>query len=262
MTYAPEWLALREPADAQARATDLLDPLRAALPEQGPLVIRDLGCGTGSQGRWLSPRLPGPQRWVLHDNDPRLLALAKEDLTGRGLEVTTRQGDLTDLRAEDLAGADLITASALLDLLTAEEMNGLAAAVVEAGVPALFTLSVAGKIDLDPAEDLDAAFEAAFNDHQRRVADGRALLGPDAPEVAAAAFRRLGARVELRSSAWRLGPELPELTAEWLHGWVGAAVEQEPGLAAEAPAYVRRRSEQRPRVLVHHTDLLALPGAP
>ncbi|NUP14600.1 MAG: SAM-dependent methyltransferase, partial [Streptomyces sp.] len=29
--YAPEWLELREPADASARAHDLLDPLRIRL---------------------------------------------------------------------------------------------------------------------------------------------------------------------------------------------------------------------------------------
>jgi hypothetical protein len=62
--YAPEWLELREPADAGARANDLLDPLRirlANLPGKGGIVIHDLGCGTGSMGRWLAPRLDGAQ---------------------------------------------------------------------------------------------------------------------------------------------------------------------------------------------------------
>ena len=40
--FSTAWLDLREPADAQARAADLI----ALLPPE-IRVIRDLGCGTG-----------------------------------------------------------------------------------------------------------------------------------------------------------------------------------------------------------------------
>jgi SAM-dependent methyltransferase len=259
MTFAPEWLALREKADAEARATDLLDPLRESLLNRRPLLIRDLGCGTGSMGRWLAGRLDGPQHWVLHDRDPRLLELAGASMTGEGVTVETREGDLTALRADDFADTSLVTASALLDLFTSAEVNALADAC--AGHPVLFTLSVAGQVELDPAEPLDTEFEAAFNAHQRRVVDGRRLLGPDAIDVAAAAFERLGAEVITRPSPWRLGPDQAALAGEWLRGWVDAACEQAPALAAEAPAYLRRRLDGELRVMVHHTDLLALPRA-
>jgi trans-aconitate methyltransferase len=53
------WLALREPADAAARATDLVEHLGRQLPATGHRVIHDLGCGTGAMGRWLAPLLPG-----------------------------------------------------------------------------------------------------------------------------------------------------------------------------------------------------------
>jgi SAM-dependent methyltransferase len=257
--FAPEWLALRERADAEARAVELVEELRPTL-NRNPLVVRDLGCGTGSMGRWLTGRLDGPQHWVLHDLDPRLLELAGASMTAPGTTVETRQGDLTSLKAADLEGTSLLTASALLDLLTADEVNGLAAACVQAGVPALFTLSVAGKVELDPAEELDAEFEAAFNAHQRRVVDGRRLLGPDAAAAAVEAFEGHGAVVSTRPSPWRLGPDQAVLAGEWLRGWVDAACEQEPDLAAEAPAYLERRSAGV-RVVVHHTDLLALPRA-
>lgn len=61
--YAPEWLELREGADAVARAPELLDPLRirlANLPGRSGVVIHDLGCGTGSMGRWLAPASTAP----------------------------------------------------------------------------------------------------------------------------------------------------------------------------------------------------------
>jgi len=257
--FSPEWLALREPADASARADDLVGLLRAGVVEPNRAVIRDLGCGTGSMGRWLRDRWPDARHWILHDRDPDLLALAGASMSGPGVTVETRLGDLTALRAEDLAGTSVVTASALLDLLTASEVEALAATCVAAGVPALFTLSVTGRVELDPADPLDAAIESAFNAHQRRETGGRRLLGPDAVEATAVAFRRRGADVVTRSSPWRLGLDQAALTAEWLRGWVGAACEQEPGLTGDGERYLRCRLSDGVRVTVGHTDLLALP---
>jgi hypothetical protein len=273
--YAPEWLALREPADGAARAPELLDPLRAHLATAtGPadrLLIRDLGCGTGSMGRWLAGRLPGPQHWIMHDNDPELLdragsTMADTAADGSPVTVATRQLDITRLTAEALAGTSLVTASALLDVLTADEVTGLVAACVEAGCPALFALSVLGRVELDPVDPLDAAIDGAFNDHQRRVAGDRRLLGPDAVTATAEAFTDRGATVHVRSSPWRLGPDQLPLTAEWLRGWVGAACAQRPDLAGHGQAYLRRRlaacAAGELRVVVQHSDLLALPAPP
>ena len=261
MSYDPSWLALRESADAAARAADLLDPLRAALPPGEPLVIWDLGCGTGSLGRWLSGRLRGPQHWILHDHDPALLDRARENdyvtADGRPATIETRKGDLGSLRASDLAGASLVTASALLDVLTAAEVEAVAAAV---SCPALLTLSVVGRVGLSPHDPLDAEIAAAFDAHQRRGG----LLGPDAVTAATEAFGRRGASVRTAPSPWRLGPGQAALTAEWLRGWVGAAVEQRPGLAPSAEGYLRRRLAECAAggltAEIHHVDLLALPG--
>ncbi|RJQ73856.1 class I SAM-dependent methyltransferase [Pseudonocardiaceae bacterium YIM PH 21723] len=256
MTFDPEWLALREQADAEARADDLVELLRPTL-EQEHLVIRDLGCGTGSMGRWLAPRLAAGQHWVLHDHDSHLLELAAKSLLDLNVTVETCHGDIGRLRASDLTGTSLVTASALLDVLTLDELNALATACVSSGVSTLLTLSVVGKVELDPVDPLDAAFQVAFNAHQRRVVDGRRLLGPDAVPAAVEAFGSLGAQVVTRPSPWRLGPDEAALTQEWLQGWVGAACEQQPALYQDAPAYLRRRADADLRVTVGHADLVA-----
>ncbi|MDG4810442.1 class I SAM-dependent methyltransferase [Micromonospora sp. WMMD1120] len=260
-----EWLRLREPADAAARAEDLLDALRPRLVGDAPMVIHDLGSGTGSMARWLATRLPGPQHWVLHDRDADLLARAAEGMTGiraaDGAPVTvrTRRGDLTRLTGADLADATLVTASALLDMLTLEEVERVVAACV--GHPALFAVSVTGRVRLTPADPFDETVDAAFNDHQRRTVDGRRLLGPDAVAATVAAFTRHGVEVRERPSPWLLGPEHAELTAEWFTGWLGAACEQRPDLAGPARPYARRRladaAAGRLAVRVEHIDLLA-----
>ncbi|MEC3982250.1 class I SAM-dependent methyltransferase [Amycolatopsis sp. H20-H5] len=262
--FGADWLALREPADTAARSAELLEPLRAHLAGKSRLVVRDLGCGTGSQGRWLSPRLGGKQRWVLHDRDPELLGRAVASLVAHGVTVETSEGDLTELRAADLEGTSLVTASALLDLLTFDEVEALATACAEAGVPALFTLSVVGRVSFSPSDSLDAEFAAAFNAHQRRRAGGRRLLGPDAVAAATETFSRRGAVVRTASSPWRLGPGDPALIREWLRGWVGAAGVQRPDLAPHAEGYLRRHLDANAagglRVVVQHSDLLAIPA--
>jgi hypothetical protein len=264
---APEWLALRESADAGARAESLLEPLRAALSGRSRLLIRDLGCGTGSMGRWLAGRLPGPQHWVLHDRDAALLARAaavppRADRDGAPVRVSVKPADLTAFTAADLAGTSLVTASALLDLLTLGEVILLAEACMAAGCPVLITLSVLGQVDLEPADPLDGDIEAAFNDHQRRDVASRRQLGPDAFAAATDAFSR-DFTVYRQPSPWRLGPADAALIGEWLRGWVDAAVRQRPELVDAARSYLARRLEANAagelRVVVAHGDLLALP---
>jgi SAM-dependent methyltransferase len=264
--YSPDWLALREPADAEARATELLEPLRDRLAGVARPVLHDLGCGTGSLGRWLAVRLPGPQHWVMYDRDPELLEHARANMVasaadGAPVTVETRRRDVTRLTPADLAGAALVTASALLDLLTLDEVDTLAVACVGAACPALLTLSVVGRVELTPGDPLDAEIAAAFDAHQRRDTGGRRLLGPDAVEATAEAFTRLGAPVLRRPSPWRLGADRGALAAQWLRGWVAAAVEQRPELAQRAEDYLRRRLAAAEagelRVAVHHSDLLA-----
>jgi hypothetical protein len=265
---SPDWLALREPADGAARARDLVEPLAGVLPAGRPVVVHDLGCGTGSMGRWLAPLLPGRQHWVLHDRDADLLAIALAEPPGSAADgapvtVEAQATDLAAIEVDDLAGADLITTSALLDLLTAAEVDRLVDLCVATGSPILFTLSVIGRVEIEPADPLDARVAVAFDAHQRWATGRGSLLGPAAVDHAAEAFLGRGAEVIVRPSPWRLGPADAALIAEWFEGWVGAAVEQEPGLAAECEPYARRRLAQARAgelaVQVGHADLLVLP---
>src|SRR6476469_6381159 len=97
--FSPEWLGLREPADADARADELLTTLRSSLTSED-LLVRDLGSGTGSRARWLSPRLPNARKWILTDLDPALLAVATASVPG----ATSDLRDITTLSAAELSG--------------------------------------------------------------------------------------------------------------------------------------------------------------
>jgi hypothetical protein len=231
-------------------------------------MIHDLGCGTGAMGRWLAPLLSGPQHWVVHDRDPDLLEVACADLPGPAADgaavtVDAKQSDISRLDPGDLAGATLITASALLDLLTEDELATVVSACAGAGCPVLLTLSVVGRVGLIPADPLDRRVAAAFDAHQRRATERGRLLGPDAVALAVEEFGRLGAEVLVRPSPWRLGALHADLAAEWLIGWVSAASEQQVELAAESEVYTRQRLAQATAgqlaLTVDHADLLILP---
>ena len=80
-------------------------------------------------GRWLAPLLPGPQHWVVHDYDADLLEVAAVDLPGPAADgaavtVERERSDITRLLRAISPARRLITASALLDLLTEDELAG------------------------------------------------------------------------------------------------------------------------------------------
>jgi hypothetical protein len=218
--------------------------------------------------RWLAGQLDGPQHWVLLDRDADLLTVAAVNPPGAAADgapvtVETRRRDVTRLAPVELEGAGLVTASALLDMMTADQVERLVATCVQADAPALITLSVTGQVGLSPGDPFDGTVAEAFNAHQRRSLGGGRLLGPDAVGAAVDEFTRLGVEVEVRSSPWCLGPGHAALASEWFSGWLSAACEQRPELRAEAAEYGRRRAVEaaagRLWVDVAHLDLLARP---
>ena len=266
-----EWLALREPADAAARAPDLVERLTRHLPATGRRVIHDLGCGSGAMGRWLAPRLPGPQHWVLHDRDADLLRIAAAEPPGPAADgatvtVETRQSDITRLRPGDLADATLVTASALLDMLTEDELAGLVRVCAGAGCPILVTLSVVGRVELTPAEPLDRRVAAAFDAHQRRTTQERP---PTRPGRRRARRRGSSPATGPRSSSGPARGDSAPRTPSWRRsGSPGGSVPRAsrrsswpPRPTATRAGVWRRRAPDSSRVIVDHADLLVLPRA-
>ena len=261
-----DWLALREPEDARARSRELALAAAGRLAP-GPIVIHDLGSGTGSMMRWLAPLLPGPQTWVLHDWNADLVDRATNgvpfDRDGRPVSVRTRSGALAHLDPDALDGASLVTASALLDVLTSEEVRAVIDACVAVGCPVLLSLSVTGEVRLDPRDPRDDVFGASFNAHQQRRVGGRRLVGPAGVALAHRLFLEAGWSIRPAATSWRLGDHHPLLLEQWFDGWCDAALEQHADLELDGADYRTLRSSQLSRaalsVTVVHTDLLAWP---
>jgi hypothetical protein len=258
--FSASWLALREPHDLRARNAKVLEAIASAFADHLSLNVADLACGTGATYRALSPRLPAGQRWRLFDNDISLLARA-----GGPANVTTVPLDL----AHDLEGAldgpvDLVTTSALLDLVSRAWLERFAVEVAARRLPVYAALSYDGRAVLDPADPLDAKMVAAVNAHQCTDKGFGPALGPEAAKAAIEQFQRLDYSVVQGASDWSFGSQDGEIQSETLSGWAAAAREiGDPPLADVAGWLTRRRdtiAAGRSTIRVGHVDFFALPS--
>jgi len=260
-----DWLALREAADAAARSVALLEATVAALPARRPLRIVDLGTGTGSNVRYLSSRLPRPQEWLVVDRDPRLL----DELTGRvDVPLVARAANLGTLTGDLFADRDLVTASALLDLVSEGWLRSLAGHCRRAGAAALFALTYDGESRCTPTEPEDDLVRTLMNRHQRQNDNGFGrAAGPEATDAAERAFRSAGYVVRRARSDWVLGPSDAALQRPLVEGWAAAAVDIAPERSATIADWLQRRLRHvdagHSHIVVGHQDVAAvLPGGP
>jgi SAM-dependent methyltransferase len=264
--FSAEWLALREPFDARARNAVVLDAVIAALKGCPSLRIVDLACGTGSTLRALAPRLPAGQNWRLVDNDLGLLARATSTVRPAGVAVAGIPLDLNrDLEAMLDGPVDLIAASALLDLVSQAWLERFAVEIVARSIPVYAALSYDGRIELAPADSLDAAVIAGVNAHQRMDKGFGSALGPTAASVAIARFESLGYSVVHGRSDWIIGPQDGDIQMELLAGWAGAVREIGDLSLADAIGWLTRRRDAftagRSSMRVGHVDVFARPIA-
>ena len=127
---------MREPYDVSARSPAVLDALAAAFADRASVAVVDLACGAGATRRAIASRLPRRQNWRLVDNDLALLARAARPAPTAGIDVVTLLAvDLArDIESALAEPVDLVTTSALLDLVSAEWLDRLARATASAAI--------------------------------------------------------------------------------------------------------------------------------
>jgi hypothetical protein len=279
------WLRLREPCDIAARSEALTRAIAETLPVEGPVCVLDLATGEGSNIRFLAGRLPGPQRWLAVDRSPTLLRGLCERMSSWGEErgytvqtdadgcrlhgadiecdVETRQVDLGALDRHDIfAGRHLVTASALLDLVSTQWLRALVAHCQRERASALFTISYNGDFSCAPAEAEDGLVRDLMNEHQKTDKGlGGPATGPDAVTRAVRCFAEAGYHVQCEPSDWALGPAEQDVQRALVDGWAEAATEIAPDRTSTIADWRARRLAHveagRSRVIVGHDDLAA-----
>jgi hypothetical protein len=218
------------------------------------------------------------------DDDPALLALVPgcmrswasaegyqigsthQEVTVRGSGLTcairTRCVDLTELGDAALfEGHALITASALLDLVSERWISALANLCHLNGAAVLLSLTYDGRIQCEPVEPEDSTICELVNVHQQSDKGFGSALGPQAAFCAERCFGALGYQVRREPSDWRLPAEARDLQRRLIEGWAEAAVAVAPGEADRVARWLARRLEHvhagRSRIIVGHQDLAA-----
>ena len=264
-TFSAEWLSLREPVDARSRSEELVLELRARLPPHG-LRALDLGSGTGANIRYLAPRLNDEQQWLALDNDSALIEqqAASFDEMRRVYKVSSQQFELaTDLDSLPIVGCHLVTASALLDLVSASWLESLAILCAHSRAAVMFALNYDGRVQCLPRDSEDEWLMGLVNRHQHGDKGFGPALGPQAARYACDLFARLGFEVRTAASDWLIEPDEQPLQRELIAGWVEAAREVSPAEAGRIEQWGVRRiahlSAGSSRIRVGHQDFVAWP---
>ena len=269
---AQDWLEARVPFDDAARqqSLPLLDRAAQALLDadptgRTPLTVVDLGAGTGKSAAWfrqhLTPRLPGRSiHWLLVDAHEPSLGIATQHLADADT-IVTRLSDLPTALASHFPGHPapgtvLLTCSAVLDVLTQDDVEAILTTLTTYQGVGLFLLSITADWHLEPAHPRDPELAEAFADHQRR--DGK--LGAEGGRAMLRTAREHAVQTAHGNSAWHLSaPRDTEFTRRFLSERVAAAVEAAPELEDAAREWLETRDQQATdqlNVTVDHCDVL------
>jgi hypothetical protein len=262
--FSAEWLALREPYDLAARSATVLDAVAGAFLDQASIALVDLACGTGSTLRALGPHLPPRQTWRLVDNDLSLLAQAST--LGRPPHVTVLAKPVDLARDLELAlegPLDLITTSALLDLVSAEWLDRLIVEAAARRLPVYAALTYDGRVVIEPGGVFDRELVAGFNLHQRTDKGFGPALGPTAAARAAERFEHFGYGVVQGRSDWVFGPDDRDMQDALFSGWAELGALTATMSADQTTRWlVQRRTDLaqgRSHLHIGHVDIFARP---
>lgn len=276
--FSPDWLALREPADHAAVNPDVRNEVIALLADRASVRITDLGCGTGSNLRGLSPALGDRQAWRLVDYDRKLLEAARRSLAGWADSATQDNGELhlrcsgkalqVSLVEADLASgldavldrpADIITCAAFFDLVSPQWLVRFSEALAARRLPLYGVLTYDGIQRWRPPHPLDMRIANAFNAHQGGDKGFGPAAGPNAVRLLCEALEGRGYRVVTGISPWTLGQDQRALLGELVDGIAGAALETGQVEKAEAGEWCMARHDALSGE-IGHTDIFACPA--
>ena len=263
--FSDAWLSARAAWDAPARNRAVQDALidwagkRASNGKR--LRIVDLGAGNGNNQRHLAPLLPVPVDWMLVDNDQVLLARAERAASLKPGDTLVRE--MTDLAHADLAkliaGADLVTASALFDLVSQDWLDTLLDALKGEGAALLAVLTYDGRMEASTDQEALAAVRELVNRHQRTDKGFGPALGPDASGALSAGLAARAYDVRDGESDWIVGVVDPG-ASELVGGWVEAASEMAPERSGDVEAWAEALyAAPEAMIRVGHRDHFAVP---
>ena len=267
--FSADWLTLREEVDLRSRDSKLLEKAEEWLCDYGAseLIVAALGAGTGSTIRAFANS--GSQKsesisWRLIDQDSELLENARNRHCD-SYRIETFDLDLNNTAALPLQSVQLITASALLDLVSEEFIDAITRQLVNLNkqqpVGIYTALSYSGMIEWTPSHSLDEEVQNSLNQDQKRDKGFGRALGPDASDYLEHRLTGAGFKVCRADSAWLLDAVDEKLVSEYIAG-IERVLKNDEALGLvflKDWIKFRRLHVTAGTCRVGHCDLLALP---
>jgi SAM-dependent methyltransferase len=262
--FSAEWLSLREAYDLSARNQVVMRAVTDTFKGKSTPRIVDLGCGTGSTLRTLAPRLGASQAWRLLDHDRDLLDRAAASAAALNVNATVFSADLNaQLEAVLDEPADLVTMSALLDLVSGEWLDRFVNSIAERRLHVYAALTYDGRGELSPVHPMDESIVHAVNLHQRTDKGFGPALGPLAGETAISKLIQCGFVVVQGPADWVASEQDTAFQTEMVRGWAAAAREQGTMPPKDVEHWLAFREAEiaagRTSLRVGHVDFFAVP---
>lgn len=238
--FATDWLEERYRFDVAARNPSVEAACLQYFSKATDIRIIDIGAGSGANLVYLADKLPPLQHWALLDLNPKLLKAARTRIKNWGIakgyevsehgdqislerparriEVQLVHGSMLKLaKIFNLSSYHLATASAVLDLLTADMADQLLKTLHTHRLALLATLNYQ-QMEYFPREKADKRFIKQYEEHMQREQDFGRALGPACVAHLQQVYQNLPTGTfQMGPSRWQIEPSDQDMHLHLLH---------------------------------------------
>lgn len=221
-----DWLAERYPFDVEARNKTVEQAAVDYLKTDGPVVIVDVGAGTGSNCLYFLDKLQQDQSWIFIEKDPALAPALINRLTEYAsfhkynwslkdgvYEMLTPFKKVTFKiisdtlfkigQIVDLSTVDLVVANAVFDLLSKVQISQFLDQLTQNKVACLFTLHYTG-MRFIPEDPFDQSYIDLYDGHMMRPQSFGQALGKMAAAHIVQRFEEANYTLQKGDSSWNV----------------------------------------------------------
>jgi len=280
-----DWLAKRYPFDVEARNKTVEQKAIDYLKKDQPLVIVDLGAGTGSNCLYFLDKLKQDQSWIFIEKDPQLAPALIHRLEEYATfhkykwsyingvyemltpfkKVTFKVISDTFFKIDqlvDLSKVDLVVANAVFDLLSKVQISQFLDQLTSNKIACLFTLHYTG-MRFKPEDPFDQAYIDLYDEHMVRPQSFGQAMGKLAAAHVAQTLEDANYTLEKGESTWNIKEDDIKMHYYLLNFMDNALSELQytDELQAYFPKWFQRKKDliitRKQSLEVKHIDLFA-----
>jgi len=191
--FENSWLLSREKIDSVSRNKKAIEKINKYTNFTKNLNIIDLGCGTGSNFRYLNPKILKKQSWKMIDISNLSLSYLKKNIrfSQKIQNITFKNEDIIkNLEKINFKDFDIVTGSALLDIMPKEWFVEFSK-INKSTKIIYFSINYDGNFKFYPKHKDDDKIVKLFNkDQMSDKGIGKKAVGPKCTQIINKLFQR------------------------------------------------------------------------